>query len=260
MATARAAPAANVRIKVHLYSTTAMPPTWSPDGRHLLVPALPVDEADADPRPPRARATTATGHKRAGPGVLVLASGAEPAPPAATRTETFSHYDSVVDLTAIAIADGTAESFCRRRCPAGPGPPSPATPRPAALLAYVSCMRPGPKVKGVVEDVLDLGVVRVGESEPLYVEEISRSYEGYESYSGDHLGRSCVILAWHPTDDVLVYLNGHQLRRLQCTEDTKPRASAARPRLGQIERRLPGLRARQPCGARRPDAPGRRSR
>jgi dipeptidyl aminopeptidase/acylaminoacyl peptidase len=132
VAKASAAPAANVRIKVHLYSTTAMPPTWSPDGRQLLVPALPVDDADADPRPPRARATTATGHKRAGPGVLVLASGAEPAPPAATRTETFSHYDSVVDLTAIDIADGTARVLLPakmhgRAGPAFARPSSPAT-------------------------------------------------------------------------------------------------------------------------------------
>ena len=82
VARGKAAVAADMRIKVHLYTTTVMPPTWSPDGRQLLVPALPADEAHADPRPPRGRPVTGKGHSRPGTGVLVLQSGAEPAPPA----------------------------------------------------------------------------------------------------------------------------------------------------------------------------------
>src|SRR5262249_23350521 len=74
--------AAGVGIKVHLSSTAVMPPTWSPDGRQLLAPALPADEAHADPRPPRGKPTTGRGRPGAGTGVLVLSSGAEPAPPA----------------------------------------------------------------------------------------------------------------------------------------------------------------------------------
>ena len=98
------------------------------------------------------------------------------------------------------------------------------------FLAYVSCMRPGPTPEA--EDVLDLGVVKVGEAEPLLVEEISRLYEGRESYSGDHLGRAGVILAWHPTEDVLLFLNGNRLRRLDCRGAAKPRADTPAPGTG----------------------------
>ena len=57
-----------VRIKAQLITTTVMPPAWSPDGRQLLVPALPADEAHADPRPPRGRPVTGKGRPRAGNG------------------------------------------------------------------------------------------------------------------------------------------------------------------------------------------------
>src|SRR4051794_3307253 len=97
------APAADMRVKVHLYTTTVMPPTWSPDGRKLLVPALPAAEVGADPRAPRAGVATGPGRGRPGPGALVLTSGDEPAPPAKDRVETYSHYDSPADLTAIDV-------------------------------------------------------------------------------------------------------------------------------------------------------------
>ena len=38
-----------------------------------------------------------------------------------------------------------------------------------------------------------------------------------------------MILAWHPTDDVLLFLNGHRLRRVDCAGDSKPRVSAPAP-------------------------------
>ena len=65
VARGKAAVAADVRIKVQLMTTTVMPPTWSPDGGQLLVPALPADEAHADPRPPRGRPVA--GNRRRGP-------------------------------------------------------------------------------------------------------------------------------------------------------------------------------------------------
>ena len=68
------APAADLRVKVHYHMTTVMPPTWSPDGRTLLVPALPAAEVGADPRPPRGRCRDRPGEEAAGR-PLVLASG-----------------------------------------------------------------------------------------------------------------------------------------------------------------------------------------
>ncbi len=76
---------------------------------------------------------------------------------------------------------------------------------------------------------MDVGVVKVGETEPSFIEEVSRLYQGRESYSGDLLGRGGVILAWHPTDDILLFLNDHRLRRVDCTGESKPRVSAPAP-------------------------------
>ena len=96
--------------------------------------------------------------------------------------------------------------------------------------------------------MLDLGVVKVGETEPLHVEEISRYYEGYESYSGDDLGRSGVILAWHPTEDVLLFLNGQRLRRLDCAGRRSPARPSLAPDWGRLNGDylafVPGRRAR----------------
>lgn len=227
MGKGKAAPATELRIKVHLYASTVMPPTWSPDGRHLLVPALPVDESHADPRPPRGRPTTGKGRPDLGSGVLVLSSGAEPAPPPEARVETFSHRDTVVDLTAIDTRDGTSRVLLPAKRPGRSGPAFARYSPTGRFLVYVSCMRPGPTPEA--GDVLDLGVVKVGETEPLFVEEIARSYDGREGYSGDLLGRSGVVLAWHPTEDRLLFLNDDRLRRLDCTGGEKPRVDEPAP-------------------------------
>ena len=58
-----------MKIKVHIDTTTIMPPTWSPDGRQLLVPALPADEAHAGPGRRRERPTTGKGRPRPATGV-----------------------------------------------------------------------------------------------------------------------------------------------------------------------------------------------
>ena len=223
----KSAPAAGFRIKVHLYSTTVMPPTWSPDGRQLLVPALPSDEEQADPRPARGRPTIGKRQPGPGAGVLVLSSGDEPAPPAGERVKTFSHFDSVADLTAIDLGDGSTRVLLPAK-PTGRSGPAFARYSPTGRhLAYVSCARPGPTPEA--DETLDLGVVRVGESEPRFVEPIARYYEGRESYSGDVLGRSWVILAWHPTEDVLLFLNDNRLRRLDCRGPAKPTVDAPAP-------------------------------
>jgi dipeptidyl aminopeptidase/acylaminoacyl peptidase len=224
VALGKATVAADMRVKVHLYTTTVMPPTWSPDGRQLLVPGLPADEAHVDPRPPRGRPVTGKGHPRPGTGVLVFQSGAEPAAPAAVRTEVFDTYASQVDLTAIDIRDGRTRLLLPSKLPGRSGPAFARYSPSGRFLAYISRARPAPTP--VADEVLDVGVVKVGETEPLFVEQVSHLYEGRESYSGDLLGRGGVILAWHPTSDVLLFLNDQRLRRVDCTGDSKPKVSA----------------------------------
>lgn len=226
VAAGKARPVADVRIKVHLYTTGLMPPAWSPDGRFLLVPALPADEAGADPRPPRGSATARKS------GTLVLTSGAEPAPPPEARAATFSHYDSAVDVTAVDLRDGTTRVLLPARRPGRSGPAFARYSPSGRFLVYVSQMRPGRSAEA--DDVLDIGVVKTGETEPLYVEEIARLYEGRESYAGGHMGRSGVVLAWHPTDDVLLFLNDNRLRRLDCTQGDKPHADGLAADWGRL--------------------------
>jgi len=223
--------AADVRVKVHLYTTTVMPPTWSPDGRCLLVPALPADEAGADPRPPHGRTRRAP---QSATGPLVLGSGGEPVPPVAAPGRTFSHYDAAVDLTTIDTRDGSTRVLLPAKLPGRSGPAFARYSPTGHFMAYVSHMRPGPPVGGVVRDVLDVGVVKVGDAEPVYVEEVARYYEGYESHSGDQLGRAGVILTWHPTDDVLLFVNDGRLRRLDCAAGIRPRAVTLAPGLGNV--------------------------
>jgi dipeptidyl aminopeptidase/acylaminoacyl peptidase len=188
--TGTSALAADLRIKVHYHMTTAMLPTWSPDGRKLLVPALPAAEVGADPRPPGGKVTSGPGRKR--PAALVLTSGDEPAAAPKDRSETFSYYDSRVDITAIDVGGGPAP--VRLVLPVrpsgwkGPGPGFARYSPSGRFLAYVSGVRPGRSSGGVAQDVLDLGVVAVGATQPLHAEEISRVYVGHESYSGDYLG------------------------------------------------------------------------
>ena len=43
-----------------------------------------------------------------------------------------------------------------------------------------------------------------------------------------------MILAWHPTDDVLLFLNGHRLRILDCREGSKPRAATLAADWGRL--------------------------
>ncbi len=220
----KGAPAAHVRVKAHLYSTIAMPPTWSPDGRYLLVPALPADETGADPRPPSGMLAGGKQSHQLGTDVLVLASGSEPAPPAAIApSTTFSRYGAVADITAIDIRDGTSRVVLPAK-PAGRSGPAFARYSPSGrFLAYVSHIRPGPTPQA--EDVVDLGVIKADGTELVFVEKITGVYGGYESYSGDLLGRSGLILAWHPTEDVLLFLNAQTLRVLHCTQGANPRAA-----------------------------------
>jgi hypothetical protein len=86
------------------------------------VPALPAAEVGADPRPPRAGVATGPGGKR--PGALVLTSGDEPASPAKDRAETYSHYDSLADLTALDVGGAPSRVVIPARPPGwqGPGP------------------------------------------------------------------------------------------------------------------------------------------
>ena len=220
------ATAADLRVKVHYHMATVMPPTWSPDGRKLLVPVLQAAEVGADPK--RLGAVVATGpeRKRPGPVALVLTSGDEPAPPPKDRDEKNRYYDSLVDLTAIDVGGAPLRVVLPARPPGrkGPGPVFARYSPSGRFLAYVSGMRPGPSIGGVAENVLDLGVVKVGEAQPLHAEEISRCYVGRESHSGDYLGRAGVILAWHPTEDVLLFLNGHRLRMIDCAAGPERRA------------------------------------
>jgi len=229
--------AAGVRLKVDMGYTVVMPPTWSPDGRDVLVPALPADEADADPRvtllTSRATPGAAGGDAAAGPKVLVLTSGEEPARAPAPRKGIASNDDSPVDMTAVAVRGGAARVLLPAR-PTGRSGPAFARYSPSGrLLVYVSASRHGPA--GVADDVADLGVIKVGETEPLYVEQIARLYDGHgESYSGDHLGRSGVILAWHPTEDVLLFLNDNRLRRLDCSRGAVGPATTLVPEWGRL--------------------------
>ena len=213
-----------------------MPPTWSPDGRKLLVPALPAAEVGADPRPPGGRVATGPGRKRPGPVALVLTSGDEPAPPAKDRAETFSYYDSLVDLTAIDVGGASTRVVLPARPPGwkGPGPAFARYSPSGRFLAYVSGVGRGRPPGAVAQDVLDLGVVEVGETQPLHAEEISRVYVGRESHSGDYLGRAGVILAWHPTEDVLLFLNGHRLRMIDCAGGPEPRAATLAADWGRL--------------------------
>ena len=220
----KSALAAGFRIKVYIHPTTAMPPAWSPDGRQLLVSALPADEEHADPRPVKGQPATGKGQPGTGTGVLVLSSGDEPAPPAEERSETFT---SVADMTAIDLGDGSTRVLLPAR-PTGRSGAAFARYSPTGrYLAYVSPMRRGPTLEA--DDVLDLGVVRVGESEPRFFEPIARVSETRESHSGDLLGRACVILAWHPTEDVLLFLNDNRLRRLDCRGPAMPTVDAPAP-------------------------------
>jgi hypothetical protein len=95
--------------------------------------------------------------------------------------------------------------------------------------------------------VLDLGVIRVGEAQPLHAQEISRYYEGRENDSGDYLGRAGVILAWHPSEDVLLLLNGHRLRVIDCEGGPECRAVTLAADCGRLNGHylafIPGRRA-----------------
>ncbi len=153
VARGKSAVAAGFRIKVYIHPTTAMPPAWSPDGRQLLVPALPADEEHADPRPVRGKMQSGLGT-----GVLVLSSGDEPAPPV-ERSETFAPFTSVADMTAIDLKDGSTRVLLPAR-PVGRAGPAFAQYSPSGrFLAYVTPMRAGLTLEA--DDVLDLGVVQV---------------------------------------------------------------------------------------------------
>ena len=231
--TAKSRRVSDLRIKVHMYnSITLMPPTWSPDGRSLLVPALPADEAGADPRPARGTFVAEKPSSAPGPKVFVLTSGAEPAPPLAVRNRTFSSYDTHVDLTAIDVESGSARVLLPARLPGRPGPAFARYSPSGRYLAYVTPLRPGPTLEA--DDVVDLAVVKVGAIEPLHVEEGFRYYEGYESDSVDSLGRSGLIFAWHPSDDVLLYFKNNQLLRLDCAGETKPLPTVLAPDWGRL--------------------------
>jgi dipeptidyl aminopeptidase/acylaminoacyl peptidase len=231
--TAQTAPAADVRLKIHMYNPiTLMPPTWSPDGRFLLVPGLPADETGADPRPARGKYVVEKTASASGPNVLVLAAGTEPAPPVTGRERTFSSFDTHVDLTAIDVATGSARILLPARLPGRPGPAFARYSPSGRYLAYATPLRPGPTAEA--DDVLDLGVVKAGAVEPVFLEAGFRYYDGYESNSVDALGRSGLIFAWHPRDDVLLFVKDNQLRRLDCGGKMKPTPSVLAADLGKL--------------------------
>ena len=226
--------AADLRVKFHYHLTTVMPPTWSPDGRKLLVPALPAAEVGLDPRPNGGDIATGPGGTR--PSILVLASGDEPAPPAKEHPRSYGIYDSLVDLTEIDLAAKRLRVLLPAKPPEwkGTGPAFARYSPSGRFLAYVSGMRTRPTEGNPTRDVLDVGVVRVGETRPLHVEEISEVYLGRESHFGDYLGRAGVILAWHPTDDTLLFLDDKRLRMLDLAKGTEPRAVTLAAESGQL--------------------------
>lgn len=91
--------------------------------------------------------------------------------------------------------------------------------RPAALLE---------------PDEADVGIYKVGDTEPICVEKVAGIYEGYESYSLDFLGRSNVVLAWHPTEDILLLVNQGRLRRFDCRGAEPPRVATLAEELGAV--------------------------
>jgi dipeptidyl aminopeptidase/acylaminoacyl peptidase len=69
----------------------------------------------------------------------------------------------------------------------------------------------------------------VDEPKPLLLEPIARASETRESHHGDLLGRAGMILAWHPTEDVLLFMNDNRLRRLDCRGPARPVADSPAP-------------------------------
>ncbi len=226
--------ASDVRVKVHLYSAVLMPPSWSPDGATLLIPALPVSEVGADPREDSSAPPSTTAGGAAGPRVRVLTTGDEPAvPPAPPNERVASPYRTAVDVTAVDVRTGAA----RVVLPADPlgriGPASARFSPSGRFLVTLSGMRPTATATEP-KDSVTLGIVRVGEVEPVFTEVVGSIYEGHESYSGDGLGRTGVIQAWHPTRDVLVFLNEYQLRRVDLTGLGAPAVATLAPNLGRL--------------------------
>lgn len=255
VATGDAHPAADVRIKVYHYGTPlVMPPTWSPDGQSVLVPALPGDEANADPRPAigagQARESSGKQANDTPVGVRVLTSDSASHPSSAQPREVGDHFDSGVDVTTITVPDaggpGTARVVLPANVRGGHEPAAMACFSPSGrILAYVSRLRRAAGLKA--EFVADLGVLAAGRTEPLHVEVVAPTYHGREAFSGDHLGRSGVILAWHPTRDILLFMNNHRLRRLDLSAEGKPRVTTLAPELGRLNG---GYLAFTPDGAR----------
>ena len=233
-ATGRSRRLAPVRLKVHHFATIPMPPTWSPDGATLLVPALSSDEQGTDP------VIIASGTRRAAsttaPRVLTLSSGAEPAPIAATTatlSPPASTAQTAVDLVAIDVATGQHHILLPTHPTVGLGPVAASYSPSGRFLAVTSAWRRA-DAPGEPKDSLAVAVVPVGSATPTFREVIAVPYDGHEDGDGDNIGRTCVLMGWHPTRDVLLFCNDYRLRRVDCAGPGVPEAATLAPELGRL--------------------------
>jgi dipeptidyl aminopeptidase/acylaminoacyl peptidase len=227
----RSTPAANVRLKVQAYTgPVVMPPTWSPDSRKLLVPALPEDERHADPRPAKGRDTAPQGATK--PRVTVFTSGAESVSQVVHEPERPFASDATCDLTEVNIETGAVRIVLPSKRPGRTAPAFARYSPSGRHVAYLSAIRL--RRTPAEDNVLDLGVIELDHQVPLYEAQLARMYDGYESHSGSLMGRGGAIFAWHPTEDVLFFFDDNKLQQLDFRANAKARSAHLVPDWGQV--------------------------
>src|SRR5439155_19618700 len=83
-------------------------------------------------------------------------------------------------------------------------------------------------------NVLDIGVMKLGQDAPAYAEQLMRVYDGYETHSGSLLGRGGAIFAWHPSEDVLFFFDDNKLRRIDFRENANRTPTVLMPDWGRL--------------------------
>jgi dipeptidyl aminopeptidase/acylaminoacyl peptidase len=227
----KATPAANVRIKVQAYTgPVVMPPTWSAEGRKLLVPALPQDELHADPRPAKGRLRVP---QRTGkPAVAVYTSGSESVSGVTEQTDQPFASDAACDLTEIDVETSAARIVLPSKRPGRTGPAFGSYSPTGRYIAYLTAIRYRQNPED--ENVLDLGVIERDREELACEVKLARLYDGYESHSGSLLGRGGAILAWHPSEDVLFFFDNNKLSRIDFRESPKGQQTELVPDWGRL--------------------------